>query len=309
MAVHMNTSNAWPRLKDLGVLRIAGADARAFLQGQLSNDIERLGDSGSLLAALNTAHGRVVAVLRLITRPEGILAILPASLIPLTIERLRKHVLRSKVELSDESARLAVAGLVDTATPAIINGKERTALLGHAVADEFSMHKLPGSVVRHLIVGPPHAVEAATTKMAGAFATSERWRLAAIAAGEPQVYLPTSDLFVAQMLNLDLVDGLSFTKGCYTGQEIIARTQHRGRIKRRMLRYRLHEPATLAAGDTVAVDHRTGRIIECAALDGTAGEILVVLPLEESIRTQENPAVPDLSAQRLPLPYSIPDLL
>jgi folate-binding protein YgfZ len=105
------------------------------------------------------------------------------------------------------------------------------------------------------------------------------WRLADIRAGLPQIYAATSESFVAQMLNLDLLDGISFSKGCYTGQEIIARTQHLGRIKRRMLRLSLPHGEWLLGGTAELADGRSGRLIELASVD--AGfEALAVVSLE-----------------------------
>jgi folate-binding protein YgfZ len=288
---------AWTRLTELGVLRATGADAVAFLQGQLSNDLARLERERALLASLNTPQGRVVAVLRLVQRRDGIMAILPAALVAPVIERLRKYVLRAKVALHDESARWAVAGLLDVAA-GDADSNPQTA------TDEFSVHALPGRAGRQLLIGPSDALESVASRLAPGATSADRWRLAAIELGEPQVYPATSDVFVAQMLNLDLVDGVSFTKGCYTGQEIIARTQHRGRIKRRMLRYRLAGAAALKPGDTVQIEQRAGRVVEFAAKSASEGEILAVMSLEGAPHTY----AADLPAERLPLPYSIPDL-
>jgi folate-binding protein YgfZ len=285
----------WSSLAELGVLRIAGADAAAFLQGQLSNDIERLDRERTLLCALNTAQGRVVAILRLVQRHEGIHALLPAALIPSVIERLKKYVLRAKVTLTDESARWAVAGLLDVNTPADAAALAR---------EDVSVHSLPGIAGRHVLVGPTAGLASLAAGFSEKRASSDRWRLAAIESGEPQVYPQTSDVFVAQMLNLDLVDAVSFTKGCYTGQEIIARTQHRGRIKRRMLRYRVRGSGRLSPGDNVNIDQRSGRVVEFASTSETDGELLAVMALEVAPRTAHG----ELSAERLPLPYSIPDL-
>jgi folate-binding protein YgfZ len=128
------------------------------------------------------------------------------------------------------------------------------------------------------------------------------WRLADIRAGLPQVYSATSEMFVAQMLNLDLIGGISFTKGCYTGQEIIARTQHLGRIKRRMFRLAL-PPGSWAIGQTLNLhDGRTGRLTELAQI-GDEFEALAVLagaaepPDTESANT--------VAATLLPLPYGL----
>lgn len=288
---------AWTRLTELGVLRVSGADAISFLQGQLSNDLARLERERALLSSLNTPQGRVVAVLWLVQRRDGIMAILPAALVAPVIERLRKYVLRAKVTLHDESTRWAIAGLLEVAA----GGTHSNA---PAAGDEFSVHTLPGGARRHLLIAPSHTLESVASRFVTSMTAADRWRLAAIESGEPQVYPATSDLFVAQMLNLDLIDGVSFTKGCYTGQEIIARTQHRGRIKRRMLRYGLRYSATLKPGDAVQIDHHSGRVVEFAARTAGEGEILAVMSLEGAPRTESA----GLSAERLPLPYSIPDL-
>lgn len=294
----VNAAGAGSKLAELGVLRIAGGDAVAFLQGQLSNDLERLTPRDTLLSALSTPQGRVVAILRLVLRTEGIVAVLPATLVTPVIERLKKYVLRSRVSLTDESARLGVAGVLGASVP-----QDRTEL-----GADTSVHALPGATQRHLLIGPPDALASSAARFGSDAVTSDAWRLACIESGEPQVYPQTSDLFVAQMLNLDLVDGVSFTKGCYTGQEIIARTHHRGRIKRRMLRFRLRGSVQLSPGDTVAIEQRTGRIVEFAARSASEGEFLAVVPLEASARAEQEPEIPSLPAERVPLPYSVPDL-
>jgi folate-binding protein YgfZ len=145
--------------------------------------------------------------------------------------------------------------------------------------------------------------------------TAERiemaWRLADIGAGLPQIYLATREAFVAQMLNLDLLNGISFTKGCYTGQEIIARTQHLGRIKRRVFRLRL-PPGEWLIGQPVRVrDGREGRLIEVVR-HGAGCEALAVLSVEPNSAAADTAVAADSSAaalavQELPLPYSVKD--
>lgn len=272
------TASERVELTDMGVMRVTGSDARAFLQGQLSNDLLRLTSEDSLLAAFNTAQGRVVAILRLVQRPDGIFALLPAALVPKVIAGLGKYILRSKVTLSDESPRLAVMGVLSAS-------------------------------VRKMLPVPRADLAAAVPSAKAAENALERWRLITIAAGEPQVYLETSEMFVAQMLNLDLVDGVSFSKGCYTGQEIIARTQHRGRIKRRMFRYRIRGAAALKRGERLQLDGgRLGRIVESAARNANESELLAVVPLGASDRDIAKSSLPHLEVELLPLPYAVPDL-
>jgi folate-binding protein YgfZ len=265
-------------LTDMGVLGIGGSDARAFLQGQLSNDLLRLTPDHPLLAAFNTPQGRVIAILQLLQQQESIFAIVPMGLLPKLLTGLQRYVLRSKVTLSDRSARLAVVGRLNR------NARQ----LSLVARTESSSERAADS--------DPEAA-------------NERWRLAAIAAGQPQIYPETSEMFVAQMLNLDLIDGISFSKGCYTGQEIIARTQHRGRIKRRMLRYRVRGAAALKRGEQARLEsQRIGRIVEIAARSPREIEILAVVPLDTTERQPDADSLPQLDAERLPLPYDVPDL-
>jgi folate-binding protein YgfZ len=138
-----------------------------------------------------------------------------------------------------------------------------------------------------------------------------------IAAGMPQVYGATSGLFVAQMLNLDCVEAISFTKGCYTGQEIIARAHYRGRIKRRMQRFLTDEPAALAPGQGVTLsDGRTAQIVDAVHDADGRSEFLAVAPLLPDIATapETPPGAAErtggegarLACRRLPLPYALP---
>ena len=216
------------RLEELGVVRVDGADAHTFLQGQLSSDLRSLTPDVSLFASYSTPQGRVIALLRLIQRDEQVFALLPRELLGKVVQQLRRYVLRSKVALDDVSEEFFVAGVL---------GLEDSAASGevpcarnpgtHAYVAALSSLRLSGSTPRHMLMGPAREW-ARVRALLPRETSSTAWRAAAIAQGEPQIYLPTSELFVAQMINLDLLDALSFTKGCYTGQEIIARTQHLG---------------------------------------------------------------------------------
>jgi len=167
---------------------------------------------------------------------------------------------------------------------------------------------------RYWVVGTPAALsERGLAGDVGAGPQIEHdWRLADIRAGLPQVYAATSEMFVAQMLNLDRLDGISFTKGCYTGQEIIARTQHLGRIKRRLYRLAL-PPGSWTIGQAVQLtDGRAGRLTELANV-GEEFEALAVLTMaasgEAAATTGESAADslggPAVAATELPLPYSL----
>jgi tRNA-modifying protein YgfZ len=292
-------------LASLSVLRFSGTDAVAFLQGQVSNDTRRLADGVPLLSAYSTAQGRVVAVLHLLPHSSGVLAILPRELAVSTRERLAKFVLRAKVKIEDLSDRYSVAGAADTSALELANlpatGAAYAEHEGIAVARVAD--GAPNATPRYWVVRPrandPQVRSAGSDERADL-----AWRLADIRAGLPQVYAATSEQFVAQMLNLDLLDAISFTKGCYTGQEIIARTQHLWRIKRRLSRLALPSGAWSIGQALRLADGRTGRLTEVVRV-GEGFEALAVLSLRDAAPAgdTDSGAGEAVAAEELPLPY------
>jgi folate-binding protein YgfZ len=266
-------------LTHLGLLRFSGADAITFLQGQVSNDTRPLGNGIPVLAAYSTPQGRVVAVLRLLPHSSGILAVLPRDLAESTRERLRKYVMRSKVTIENVSATFAVIGLSRAEAATLADLPLPDATHPYVEQNGIGITQIGHDAERLWVVGEASALEAVAAEDASS-AADNAWRLADIRAGLPQVYAATQEQFVAQMLNLDLIDGISFTKGCYTGQEIIARTQHLGRIKRRLFRIGLPESGNWAVGQSLQLaDGRSARLTEVARTDD-GYEALAVLTLE-----------------------------
>jgi len=240
-------------LPGFGVLRIAGADTEAFLQGQVTNDVRLLADGRTQVSACCTNQGRVIALMRLRQTEEAIYALLPADLTAKLATHLRKFVLRARVEIL-QAADLHVGAIILGAADA---GSQRA-------FDEAAMTMSPvpmsGSTEvvtfqyaqgREIVAAPAaawRAISGLSLSRPSAQAQQE-WIAADIADGLPQVFAATSEHFTPQMLNVDLVNGVSFTKGCYTGQEIVARTHHLGRVKRRAMRFVLPPgpvPAPLA---------------------------------------------------------------
>jgi folate-binding protein YgfZ len=291
--------SSWARLAHLGVLRFTGPEALSFLQGQVSSDTRRLAENVSLLSSYSSPQGRVLALIYLLPHSSGVAAILPREILLPTLERMRKFILRAKVQIEDAGESLAVAGVHgDQAlqSAGLPVPREAQAYLEH---DGIGIARV-GRQNRFWVIGAPRKL---LGLLAGDIASSsDSWRLADIRAGLPQVYAATSEAFVAQMLNLDLLDGISFSKGCYTGQEIIARTQHLGRIKRRL--FRLLLPAgTWSVGQALCLaDGRQGRLIEVLESGGCV-EALAVLSID-SAGNDPAAGVP-VTATELPLPYSL----
>jgi folate-binding protein YgfZ len=298
-------------LPHLGLLRFSGIDAMAFLQGQVSNDTQALAGGTPVLAAYSTPQGRVLAVLHLLPHSSGIIALLPRELAPSTLQRLRKYVMRSKVTVEDISETFAVLGLRRAAALQFPDLPQPDASHAYVERNGVGIAQVGHDPERLWVIGEAAALVAAGILPAAAehpaaseaAAAENAWHLADIRSGLPQVYAATQEQFVAQMLNLDLIDGISFTKGCYTGQEIIARTQHLGRIKRRLFRLGLPESGNWAVGQTLQLaDGRSGRLTDIARSD--AGfEALAVLTLEADDLPIGSPG--GVAATELALPYSL----
>jgi folate-binding protein YgfZ len=299
---HMNAHHLQRvELDDLGALRITGSDAERFLQGQLSNDLGRLSAQRSLLAGLHNPQGRTIALLRIVQlAPGDLLALLPRELAAPVAGRLSKYVLRAKAKVSDESPGWRIIGLIACGPTAAAQSQPpetRSAPLAPYPAVTGEQRRLGGRVVvcvgdqpaRWLLIAPPTGAPASGASepqsdddvlLHSVPAKREIWRELDIIAGLPQVYGATSEEFVAQMLNLDVVGAIAFDKGCYTGQEVIARAHYRGRVKRRLQRFRSRRALDLRPGDAGELaDGRAFKVVESVCLDDGRCEFLAVAPL------------------------------
>jgi tRNA-modifying protein YgfZ len=243
----------------LGVLSVSGPDALGFLQGQLTSDVRLLADGRTQLAALNTPQGRVIALPRLRLVEQTVHALLPTELLEPVHAQLRRFVLRSKVQLriADE-LRVAWTGEgLDSEATAPDHRPETRATPAAPERPMIEVARFDYAHGRRVVAlaaadsedtpgRTPIQAAACDEPVGTGSGEQQSWLALDIAAGLPQVFAATSGAFVPQMLNLDLLDAISFSKGCYTGQEIVARTQHLGRIKRRLLGYRL-PPGTAPA--------------------------------------------------------------
>lgn len=265
-----------------GAIRIAGADAATFLHGQLTQDVVGMADGEARLAGLQTAQGRVIAVLRLARVGTSYTALLPAARVDAVIAHLRRYTLRARVTLEAIAAH---------AVPA-----ERAADVAAEAGAGCELHDAGGG--RLVLAGEPPPGLAPPGPV-----PAPAWALAGIRAGLPELDAATAEVFTAHMLNLDRLGAICFTKGCYTGQEIVARTEHQGRVKRRLLRYAL--PAGLPPAPLAALhdcETRAGEVLMAASAAGAA-ECLAVVPLEAAGR--ELATADGHRLLPLPLPYPL----
>jgi folate-binding protein YgfZ len=225
-------------VSEQGILSVSGQDAINFLQNQLTNDLASLDEHHAQLSGYCAANGRLLATVLLWKSGESILMLMPHSLLAAFQKRLQMFVLRAKVQLEDVSSTQVAIGLG-------IPQQHRLDLAGlPAQAFELSaslngqLIRMPDAVglTRYLWVGPQvHAPELWAKVASQVSITSPAaWHWTQIQAGLPQILEPTREKFVPQMVNFELLGGVNFRKGCYPGQEIVARSQYLGKLKRRM---------------------------------------------------------------------------
>ena len=267
------------RLADWGLIRARGADAASFLHGQLTQDVTALGVGDARLAGYCTAKGRLLASFVMWRSDENTIDLAcSADLLAPTLKRLSMFVLRAKCKLSDGSAEMALYGLA---------GADATAWLGVGAPARpgATLAAGPGRAVRlpdaagqarYLLTLPADAPAPALPALA-----ADDWAWLEVKSGVVRIVAATAEQFVPQMVNLELVGGVNFQKGCYPGQEIVARSQYRGTLKRRLMAFDCAAP--LAAGQEVfhSADpgQPAGLVALAAARPGGGASALVEIKL------------------------------
>ena len=256
------------QLPSHAVVAVTGRDARTFLQGQLSNDILGLERHPGMLAASCNRQGRVLATMRLAADGDDVLLVINHRLAQTLVAQLSAFVLRADVHFEDRSRQVMVAGLIDA---------EPDAHWSQAAAAAAGLSMLVASPRRILLAGTRAALDAALAAVART--TPEDWERICIAEGEPSIMPATAALWLPQMLNLDLIGGVSFSKGCYVGQEIVARAQHLGRLKRRTLRYVGPPDAALQPAQALFSGESLAAQVVVSARDESSTQCLAVVEL------------------------------
>jgi folate-binding protein YgfZ len=274
-------------LSHFGVIAAQGPDASGFLQGQFTNDVHAVTDDRGQITGYCSPKGRLLAVLYVIRRAGTYYLILPVELTVPILHRLRKYVLRAAVELQDLGAtrvRIGVAGPGgESALTAFVHAVPRS-VYGVSHAGDLSLMRLPGTPARFLVMGSGIEMQrlwdALSTRLTPVSAA--RWDLLDIRAGIPTVLSRTQEHFVPQMVNLDALDGISFSKGCYTGQEIVARTHYLGKVKQRLYLASAGTQHPIQPGDSLFspgadTDHSIGTVVAAQPSPGGRQELLAVI--------------------------------
>lgn len=289
-----------------GCIRVAGPDAAAFLHSQLTNDMAGLAQNRARLAGYCSAKGRLLATfIAWKDTNADVMLLCPADLLDVTLKRLSMFVLRSKCRLSDASAEYAFFGLAGAAAQAHIGPLPpwgRVEVCGSTVL------RLPAPSGQTLALWAAPA-DAAGAAPAGAPLAEAEWRWLLLLAGVPTIEFATRELFVPQMINLELLAGVDFQKGCYPGQEVVARSQYRGTLKRRTFLFDCDVVAARAAEIFSPQDpHQpAGVVVNAVQRPGQSGctmlaEVkLAAYPGDLRLTDSNGPAL-----RRRALPYAVP---
>ena len=294
-------------LSHLGLLQIGGADAFTFLQGQVTNDVKQLNGQIAHYSGYCNPKGRLLALFLAFSHKDHIHLQLPKELMASIAKRLKMYVMRSKVEIQDVSESIIKIGL---------NGSKAEELLSPLFSqipqndyelvtqENGALIKLPGNLPRFEIFTDIANAPAIWNSLAQHTKTVDAayWELLEIQAGIPEVYAKTQEEFVPQMLNLDLLNGINFKKGCYTGQEIVARTHYLGTVKRRTQLAYIESATQPNAGDDVLNSNGdiVGKVVRCAPAYNGGYDLLAEIRLESVEAGQLNVNGSTLNIQVLP---------
>ncbi len=290
-----------------GVLAVRGADAAKFLQGQLTCNLNYLSDTQASLGARCTQKGRMQSSFRILLQGDGVLLAMATELLEPQLADLKKYAVFSKSKLTDESAAWARFGLVNAQSTLASLGLELPAETD-SVARTDTLIAIRVSPGRAELWVPAEHADAVRGQLLIEEKPLNEWLLGQIRAGIGQVMPQTRELFIPQMLNLQAVGGVSFKKGCYTGQEIVARMQYLGKLKRRLYRLSLDASALPEPGTPLfSPSHNSaiGEVVIAANADQTI-ELLAVLQAEAAesgdvhLGTLEGPGL-----HLLDLPYTL----
>jgi tRNA-modifying protein YgfZ len=261
-------------LPSFGVIEVSGEDASAFLQGQFTSNLADIGDQGHQFSAWCNAQGRVICTLLVIRDNHRYLLVLPDTLIENVCQRLKMFVLRSRVVITDQRSRYRCAGLGDMAdmnytAPGVI----RVAVAGTESG-------------RHLLIATTDDLDSfrRDTNLPVTPDIQDHWQLADITGGITWIYSQTSGEILPQELDLEPLGALSYNKGCYPGQEIIARLHFRGRVKRRLCQGQITSDTTTPAPGVIVINQSSGQtvghVLYSARASANEVRLLCVIDLE-----------------------------
>lgn len=304
--------NVLADLSHLSLLAVTGADAAKFLQGQLTCDVDEISEHQTRLGAHCNPKGRILTSFRLLQLAGNYYLQLPSSMLSIALKRLGKYAIFSKVKLTDASEQIHQLGLsgpniADFLSPYV--SSLPTEIDSAVSTEELLIIRLAGIMPRYQVIGPYDALSQLWSTLSEQLQPvgANAWKLLDIMAGIPSIYPETCEVFTPHHINYQLINGISFKKGCYTGQEIVARMQYLGKLKQHMYQAVICSTHPVTAGETVMmVDEgnlkAVGEVV--MAIKIPAGyQLLITMQdkgLDYPLQINQN------SLQLLDLPYSLP---
>ncbi|QSP96298.1 folate-binding protein YgfZ [Marinobacter salinisoli] len=304
-------ASGWSALTDRVIVRVSGPGTEPFLQGQFSQNLTEVISSRSLRAAASTPKGRAYCLTRLVRDGDDILFDLPTALADPTMAHLKKYLMLFRGTTASQVPESRILGLFGTDTASVLAGDRISELT--APGDTLSTDY--GRLIR---VEPTSDGLArfelwALTAESPLSADSERpladWHAAEIAAGIASLSSETQEQFVPQMLNWQHVGGVHFKKGCYTGQEVIARMHFLGQLKKSLFRFAVEQaPALPLPGSSLLSEDRSvGTVVNSVRYENGSVELLAVVRHDARLDDLHAEATPDQKLERRPLPYAVPE--
>ncbi len=272
-------------LSHMGMLELDGADSVSFLQGQVTNDVKQLDGSQAHYTGYCTPKGRLLAIFLAFAHNGHLHLQMPKVLLEPIAKRLKMYVMRSKVNIQDMSDQIFKFGMSGPHAESLLSHlfpslpEQPLQLMTHPNA---TVIRLPGNIPRYEILSNLEHAPQLWTALAKdcKTANADYWEWLEIQAGIPEVYPQTQEAFVPQMLNLDLLNAINFKKGCYTGQEIVARTHYLGSVKRRTQLAQSNQAVQTGADVKNDQQEIVGKVVRCAASPAGHYDLLVEARLE-----------------------------
>jgi folate-binding protein YgfZ len=315
----LETENYICDASELGLILVTGDDAESFLQNQLSNDISHIDESWFQLSSYSTAKGRMLAIFQVIRISNGFILITPLSIVESLLQRLQMFVIQARVNLANASDHFARFAL-QTDNRSIIDHPLLPRQPGQVIQND-SLISLQLASLNHqnryllLCLSLDEAKslwnEFSQHLPVGQF---ESWRLSQIKSGMPTIYPQTSEEFVLQMANLDLLDGVSFKKGCYPGQEIIARMHYLGKLKRRLFLTSFETDQCPLPGDDISTRGAesadgSGKVVDAVLDDSGICHCLYIAQIKKATNNElcllNQSSIPIVS---MDMPYTVPEV-
>lgn len=285
------TENTLCDLSHLGLLCLKGDDVIPFIQGQVTNDVTQLNGLNSHYSAYCSPKGRMLALFLAFSHQSTLYLQLSKPILAPIMKRLKMYVMRSKVDISDashEMVRFGINGpsITDTMTNLLGKAPEQDyAMVAIAHGMTIKLPSIKGHQRYEVIIEASHAQQAWDALKANCTLVGKPcWDWLEIQTGCPEVLEKTQEQFVPQMLNLDLLNGINFKKGCYTGQEIVARTHYLGTVKRRTYLAQTNINTAIEAGDKVkdSDQKEVGQVVRIAPNLEGGFDVLAEMRIEAS---------------------------